>query len=143
MILYCDTSALLKLYLQEEFSDNTIALAASAKAVAVCRIAWAETMSGLARRLRENPADEQVIEDCRTRFRQDWMQLLIVEVNQDLLERAGDYADTFALRAYDSVQLAAARQLQQEVSETVYFACFDKRLRQAANILGMKTQDSD
>ena len=38
MILFCDTSALVKLYVQEEFSDEVRALADKARAIAVSRI---------------------------------------------------------------------------------------------------------
>lgn len=137
MILFCDTSALVKLYVQEGSSAAVQALAESASAVAVCRIAWAETMAALARRSRENPADAAAIEAVRTRMRNDWQRYAIVEVTQQLVELAGDYADTFALRSYDSIQLAAARILQVATTEELQFACFDARLKKAANVLGM------
>ena len=139
MILFCDTSALIKLYIQEDFSDAMKRLARSASAIAVCRIAWAEVMAALARRLRENPADAKVIEVIRARLRTDWPRYAIVEVTQPLVELAGEYADTFALRGYDSVQLAAARTLQQATDEELHFACFDTRLAQSAKVLGMLT----
>jgi predicted nucleic acid-binding protein len=139
LILYCDTSALIKLYLKEEFSDAVNALANSATAIAVCRITWTEAMAGFARRSRENPADAEMIEASRKRLRNDWQGFMVVEVTQDLMELAGDYADTFALRAYDSVQLAAARTLQKEVSIELHFACFDMRLQKAAKVLGLET----
>ena len=41
MILYCDTSALVKLYITEEGSAQLLEQVAAAEAVAVCRIAWA------------------------------------------------------------------------------------------------------
>ncbi len=50
------------------------------------------------------------------------------------------FCDTFALRGYDSVQLAAARQLQQAAWEELHFACFDARLQKAARMLGMLTR---
>ncbi len=53
MILFCDTSALVKLYIQEEFSVEVCAKAEKATAIAVSRISWAETMATLARRVRE------------------------------------------------------------------------------------------
>ena len=143
MILYCDTSALIKLYLKEDFSDTVNALAASATAIAVCRITWAETMAGFARRSRENPADAEIIEASRTHFRNAWQGFMVVEVTQDLMELAGDYADTFALRAYDSVQLAAARTLQKEVKIDLHFACFDLRLQKAARVLSLETLGSN
>lgn len=139
MILFCDTSALVKLYLREDSSDRMMALAAAAPTIALCRIAWAETMAALARRVRESPADAQPIDAVRRRLRNDWPDYAIVEVTQSLVELAGDYADIFALRGYDSVQLAAARIVQEATGEELHFACFDTRLEKAAKLLGMRT----
>lgn len=139
MILFCDTSALVKLYLREDSSDRMMALAAAAPTIALCRIAWAETMAALARRVRESPAEAQPIDAVRRRLRNDWPDYAIVEVTQSLVELAGDYADIFALRGYDSVQLAAARIVQEATGEELHFACFDTRLEKAAKLLGMLT----
>jgi predicted nucleic acid-binding protein len=139
VILFCDTSALVKLYVREEFSDEVRTLAGSAKAIAVSRISWAETMATLARHVRESPSDAEAIEAVRSNFRIDWPSFAIIEVTQALVELAGDYADTFALRGYDSVQLAAARMLQEATNETFCFACFDTRLQKSASVLGMQT----
>jgi len=69
----------------------------------------------------------------------DWSDYAIVEVTQTLVERAGEYADTFALRAYDSVQLAAAAHILSKASpEPVQFACFDRHLSNAARILSLE-----
>ena len=65
--------------------------------------------------------------------------MAIVEATQALVELAGDYADTFALRGDDSVQLAAAQILKVVASEAFCFACFDTRLQKAASVLGMQT----
>lgn len=140
MILFCDTSALVKLYIKEDATDEMQALARSASAIAVCRIAWAEIMAALSRRARENPTDAEAIETVRTRLRADWPRYAIVEITQPLMELAGEYADTFALRGYDSVQLAAARNVQQATGEELHFACFDARLQKAARMLGMPTR---
>ena len=138
MILYCDTSALIKLYLREVESDALLAAARSADIVAVCRITWAEAMAGFARRAREVGEDSEAIEQARQRLHTDWLRYAIVEVSQSLVEQAGDLADTFALRGYDSVQLAAALVLKTGTEETVAFACYDKRLRKAAQVLGLQ-----
>ena len=141
MILFADTSALGKLYVQEAFSDVMRVLAREARMIAVSRIAWAEAMAAFAQRVREQPADAASIEAVRTRLRADWPAYAVIEVTQPLVELAGDYADTFALRAYDSVQLASARTLQEGSSEVFQFACFDARLQKAAKVLGMRTLD--
>lgn len=137
MILYCDTSALAKLYVQEEGTDSLIGQVAASDAVAVCRIAWVEIMSAFARRTREQSRDASAIAQARERFTADWPQYLTVEVNQALVELAGEYADAFALRAYDAVQLAAAQTLNQELPGEVRFACYDSRLAKAARVLGV------
>jgi predicted nucleic acid-binding protein len=137
LILFCDTSALVKLYILEDSSREMQALARVATAIAVCRIAWAEIMATLARRAREVPNDAESIEIVRKSLRADWPRYAVVEVTQPLVELAGEYADTFALRGYDSVQLAAARTLQDMAGEEVQFACFDTRLGKAARVLGM------
>ena len=137
MILFCDTSALVKLYVREAGSDALLAEAGAASAVAVCRIAWAEAVAAMARRARDVPADAEALDAARQRLREHLSHYVVVEVTQALVERAGDYADTFALRGYDSVQLAAARTVQEAGREDLRFACYDARLRKAAKVLGM------
>ena len=139
MILYCDTSVLIKLYLREEQSDLMLAEANAASVVSVCRITWTETMAALSRRARDVYVDGKVIEQARLRLQAHWSRFAIVEVNQNLVELAGEHADTFVLRGYDSVQLAAACVLHVKAKEVVTFACFDKRLRKAAKLLGIPT----
>ncbi len=137
MILFCDTSALLKLYIVEVGSEAVKARVEEVEAVAVCRIAWAEAHAALCRRAREVPEDAPVIEQAKTALARDWPHFVVLEVDQTLVERAADYADTFALRGYDSVQLAAAFEAGRIAQTPVCFACFDNRLNKAARVLGM------
>ena len=120
MILFCDTSALMKLLVNEALSDQMRQIGTHAEAIGVCRISWAEPMAALAR---------------RQRLIQIWESLTIVEVTQELVETAGRFADGFALRGYDSVQLAAAHELHGKTDQPLTFACFDRRLNQAAQLL--------
>ena len=137
MILFCDTSALVKLYILEDSSREMQTLAGAASAIAVCRIAWAEMMAAVARRAREFPNDADAIEVVRKRLRTDWPSYVVVEVTQALVELAGEYADTFALRAYDSVQLASAQKTYLQLGQNMRFCCFDKQLNTAAKTLGL------
>jgi len=137
MILFCDTSALIKLYIVEVGSDAIKAQMSSAEVVAVCRIAWAEAHAALSRRAREVPLDALVIEQAKASLAADWPHFLVLEIDQTLVERAGEYADTFALRGYDSIQLAAAYEAGRISQISIFFACFDMRLNKAAKLLGM------
>ena len=137
MILFCDTSALVRLYVLEEGSELMLEVARKATVIAVCRIAWVEAMSAFARKSREVPEETPLLNQVCGRFQQDWESFATVEVTQQLVEQAGEYAEIFALRAYDSIQLAAVKTLQQGGSEKVSFACFNQRLQKAAQLLGL------
>jgi len=138
MILFCDTSALVKLYIAETGGKELKQHMANAETVAVCRIAWAEAHAALSRRAREVPQDASLIEQAKAALAQDWPHYLVMEVSQLLVERAGDYADTFALRGYDSVQLAAAYEAGRISGLPIFFASFDARLNKAAKLLEMQ-----
>lgn len=137
MILFCDTSALMKLYIIEADSKVLRERLAEAEAVAVCRVAWAEAHAALSRRAREVPEDAAVIEQAKVALAQDWPHFVVMDVNQALVELAGEYADAFALRGYDSIQLAAAFEAGRIALSPVCFACFDARLNKAAKMLGL------
>jgi uncharacterized protein len=137
MILFCDTSALIKLYIDEDGSSELKIRLQESEAVAVCRIAWAEAYAALSRRARELPADADNIEQAKVALAADWPHFVVLEIDQPLVERAGEYADTFALRGYDSIQLAAAFEAGSISQTPIFFACFDSRLNKAAKLLGM------
>lgn len=139
MTLFCDTSALVKLVIEEPESEAVLRAANAAEWIAVCRITWAEAVAAMARRAREDPASADAIQRAREQLGLLWPSLLIVEVSQPLVEAAGRYADAFALRGYDSVQLAAAHQLQSAIEQPLTFACFDRRLNQAAQLLQLQS----
>jgi uncharacterized protein len=139
LILFCDTSALVKLYVHEEGTDVMVREAAASDLIAVCRIAWVETMSAMARRSREQPRDAVAIAEARARVVADWQHCLTLDLSQELVELAGEYADAFALRAYDSVQLAAVQTVHRELPGEVRFACFGDRLVKAARVLGIES----
>lgn len=136
MILFCDTSTLAKLYLHEVHSEAIRQIATDSTAIAVSRITWVEMLSALARRERERSVDARALELARGRLSEDWPDFIKVDVGQAVLNTAGTFAGAFALRAYDSVQLASALTLSAAV-EGVGFSSFDLRLNRAAQTLGL------
>ena len=141
MIVFLDTSALVKLYLREPYSETVKTLVGVAEAVGVSRIAWAEFHAALARRAREVPSDAAGIEVARRMLAGEWGNYLVLEVSQHVVEMAGEYADAFALRGYDAVQLASASEAASVSELPLTFACFDLRLNRAAKLLGMSVLD--
>ena len=138
MILFCDTSALLKLFIDEQDSEIMIKARSSSEGIAVCRITWAESMAAFAQRGRVKGANQAGLTQARSTFEQAWPGFAIADVTQSLVEKAGVFSEAFALRGYDSVQLAAAHQLHEQFAIPLTFACFDRRLNQAAKLLKLE-----
>ena len=90
MILFLDTSALVKLYVREDGSEEILDRARGAGALAASRIASAEAFAALARRAREQPEDSASIEEAKRRLRAHWPDYLLVEVTQETVEKAGE-----------------------------------------------------
>ena len=138
MILFCDTSALLKLFVDEIGSDSMAKARSDSEAIAVCRISWAESMAAFAQRSRVKGANQAGLAQAKSLFENTWSNFVISEVTQPLVEKAGMYAEAFALRGYDNVQLAAAHNLHEQFVLPLTFACFDRRLSQAAALLQLE-----
>ena len=102
-------------------------------------MAWVEAHAALARMARGQPADHAAVEAARHRLAQQWPDFLTMELTPELTARAAEFADVFALRAYDSVQLASAHLLHQAQQEQILFGCFDRRLNRSVATLGLAT----
>jgi len=136
-----DTSALIKAYVEEKYSSQVLQSMKSASASASHSLAYVEARAAFARLLREHVLNESEWRNLKGEFIADWENYLQIETTRPLLERAGELAEAFTLRAYDSVHLAAAQMLHENSDETVVFACYDRRLNQSAGILGMDLLD--
>lgn len=139
MIAYFDTSALIKLYVSEFHRDRVLALRDTSDVLATVLITYTEVQSAFARRMRDDKGVADALRLDRHSFIDDWPQWLVMPIDQSLVALAGRYAEAFALRAYDSIHLASAQTLRQRVGIDVTFACFDRRLNNAAELLGLKT----
>ena len=139
MILYLDTSALVKVYVTEPFREPVVSAMQEAEAVASHTIAYVEAHAAFARALNEGKLTEGQHEAVKREFRADWASYLQVGTSQSLIQRAADLTEAFHLRAYDSVHLAAADVLHAQSGETVLFACFDRQLNRAAAVLGLSS----
>lgn len=139
MITYFDTSALFKLYVAEAGREETLRLRDSGEQLATVLITHTEMQATFARRMREDPAITDSLKLDRQAFLHDWPSWLVIPVDAPLVELAGRYAELFSLRAYDSVHLAAAQMLRQQTGMEIVFACFDRRLNDAASLLGLTT----
>jgi predicted nucleic acid-binding protein len=140
VILYLDSSALIKLYIEEAGSSAVRAAVNEAAAVCTHLIAYAEVRAGLAKPMRMGRLTEQQVEFQVGCVEMDWPSARVVGVTESLVRRAGDLAHRHALRGYDSVHLAAAEEVYRVVDDgrMFRFAAFDAALAAAGRALGMR-----
>ena len=142
MILYLDTSALAKLYLDEEGNNNTPRLSdviSRYQALTCSVVAYAEARAAFARLVRERILTIEQQQTLLRKLNSDWEQYLLIETTHAVIKIAGDLPDRYALRGFDAIHLASAIWLAERVNFPVHFAAYDKRLLDAATQMGMVT----
>ena len=137
MKLYLDTSALVKLYVEEGGSDTVREAVAGAETVATSAIAYVEARAAFSRRRRERRLSRSEHDRTIREFEADWEHYVALEVTSGLIRRAAELAEAHALRAYDAVHLASAKLLRERVREAILFAAWDSNLLSAAKREGL------
>ena len=137
-ILYLDTSAWLKLYIEENGSELIKQIITDSEQICTHLIAYTELRSALARAERENRIEHSQKIMVIDAMEKDWQMLNIVQPTETLIRRAALLCDQFGLRGFDSIHLASAEAINlQTMPETTLFASFDRKLNKAAFELGM------
>jgi predicted nucleic acid-binding protein len=137
MTLYLDTSALVKLYVEERDSSAVRRACDAAEVLATSRVAYPEARAALARRAREGGLGADELTHVVADLDHDWDRFVVVEVDAITARRAGELAERHALRGFDAVHLASALELRSLAGEAPSFACYDERLRAAALAEGL------
>ena len=132
MIVYLDTSSLVKLYVEEDESSRVDLLVKSSEVTATSLVAYAEARAAFARRFRENAFTTDEYNRLKEFFDKDWGSYLILSVTAEMIRLAGDLGEKHALRGFDSIHLASALTLHQELSSPIIFSCFDDNLQKAS-----------
>ena len=133
MIVYLDTSSLVKLYVEEAGSDAVRRLVSEAEKIAASVIAYPEARSALARRRREGGLSASDHRSAGAAFESDWRRLVRVGVTETLCRAAAGLAERHALKALDSLHLASFLALRRRLPrQRVAFSSYDKRLNRAA-----------
>lgn len=134
MILYLDTSSLVKLYVQEAHSSLVRKWVYEAEVIATCRIAYPETISAISRRFRQGDLSEKQYDSLISKFSSEWG--LLASIDFDELE-AGRLVNVYGLRGFDALHLSAAMLLKSTQKNIMLsFSSFDEKLNHAASAEG-------
>lgn len=138
MMLYVDTSALVKLYVDEPMSAEISAAVDEAEGVATSLLAYVESRAAFARARREARLSSQAYRHIVEAFLEDWPHYVAVEVTEQLVKQGGDLAASRGLRGYDALHLASALCLREQMTSSVVFVAFDRELTVAAKREGLR-----
>ncbi len=131
MIVYADTSALVKRYVREPFSDAFFDLLETAEATGTAAIAQVEMASALAKAARLNWVEKEAAMQSWQDFLNHWQSFTRISIGTGIIERASRLAWEHELRGYDAVHLAAALTWQESLNLPILLATFDRELWKA------------
>lgn len=143
-LYFLETSALVKLYVQEPGTDRLLPLVSNRpeNRFAVLAISAVEARSAIRRRQRGGdiePDSANLVLDSL----QKHMETLFIRqvVNDTVIEGALEMVDRYALRAYDAIQLAGCLVLRAIESQASTFVCSDHQLLAAARSEQLRVLD--
>jgi predicted nucleic acid-binding protein len=130
VILYLDTSSLVKLYLNEADSEKVRESVTEAEIVVTCRIACPEFHSALTRRRNNNEISKEDYEILCKAFDLDWERLSVLDFDE---RQAGTLVRKHGLRGADAVHLSSVMQLAGGNEKlAIAFSSSDRKLNDAA-----------
>jgi len=130
LILYLDTSSLVKLYVSEVHSGLVRSWAEEAEIIATCRVAYPEMMSALNRRYKTGDLVKKDYDVLVKTFSREWRRFAVIDFDEIA---AGRLVAAYGLRGFDAVHLSAAALLRTSGNApVVVFSSFDDKLNKAA-----------
>jgi predicted nucleic acid-binding protein len=138
MILYMDTSALTKMYIYEQGSDDVLAWTQKADLIGTALITRVELVATVTRAIAGKHLPEKDALEMLDEFRANWLNFQHVNVDETLIARADGLAGTYALRGYDAIHLACALTWSDLLGMPVSLATFDMELHAAAKKSGIE-----
>ena len=135
MILYLDTSSLVKLYVEEIHAVTVREWVEEAEMIATCRVALPEAISAFHRRFRSGDFSKPDYENLIAGFTEDWRKYVVLDFDE--LE-AGLLVGKYGLRGFDAVHLSSAKMMKQDANLALFFSSFDEKLNKAAAAEGFQ-----
>ena len=105
----------------------------AASRVVTSTVAYAEARAAFARKMREGVISEEQHRFIVETLDGEWETYESLSATDAVARRAGDLAERYALRGIDSIHLASALLIDEELREDLRFLAFDDALNAAAH----------
>lgn len=133
--MYFDSSAFIKLVVEEDGSDTAAALWDGCDAAVSSRLAYPEVRAALAAAGRDHRLDAGDQRSAEAAWEDFWAATRAVELTETITLHAGELAGVHGLRGADAVHLASALAVG---TGDLLFAVWDQRLRSGAESVGVR-----
>ncbi len=108
MLIFIDTSSLIKRYIEETGSPDVDKLFSEENDIAIAAITPLETHSALNRKLRENTVSQEAYEKAIGFLKRDFDSFTIVPFSPRVVKKAGSVIESHGARTLDAIQIGAA-----------------------------------
>ena len=129
-MIFVDTSALVKRYLDESGTRTVMAAMDADTAWAASAVALVECEIALCQRAGRDTTAAPLL----AALRREWPRFAVIPIDDTCLARARDIGCELGTRTMDSIHLAAADRLPRPLT----FVTFDRRQADAAGALGFR-----
>jgi uncharacterized protein len=131
-MIYFDSSALVKRYIEESGSDVVQSLLDRDTSAATSKLAYPEILSALTRKQRSGELTKRSLQAAVQQFEADWAGIVVVEFHDELLPAMKSLLLKHHLSGADTVHLSSALWLKRALQSDLAFVASDLNLLKAA-----------
>jgi predicted nucleic acid-binding protein len=137
MILYADTSALVKRYILESGSLEIASVFEKAEFIGTSILTKIEMASAISKAVKMDWLHTDEAEKAWHSFQTEWPAFTRLTVSPPLIERAARLALDHGLRGYDAAHLAASVSWQESLETPITMATYDRELWETSKKIGL------
>lgn len=143
MLLYADTSALMKKYIHESGTDRLLDLLAEAEFLFTSALTELELIAGLQGMKKMHRLDSPSCRKIAASMDQDLLRgsISVVGISQEVVSLSRRLIKQRQLRAPDAIQLSSALLTRRRSHTPTHFLCADQKLLDAARLEGLRCLD--
>jgi len=138
-MIYFDSSAMVKRYLDEEGSYKVNKMLDETSVVATSILTYPEILSAFIRKQRMRDIPKDAYAKASTALESEWSYFFIIQFSDQLYPAIRRIIERYGLKAADSIHLASALWLKHSLKENVSFVSSDTSLLKAAGLEKLPT----